>query len=201
MIAAHVARGGVLTACDDYQCGHMSRRIVANHLQSSWTASDWRCSGRLRVLLERNCISEPSEALQIVPRTQFRLSQESLHGLSRFPDDIEPSGDNLRVKSNLSCSSRFFGEPVMPTAAPGPTAHSLHATIRGLFNNSGHADLRSVRVAGAAECIRLSGPVRSYYMKAMAASIAITVPGVLRIQNEIEVRSASELIPLAATPE
>lgn len=68
-----------------------------------------------------------------------------------------------------------------------PTTHSLHATIRAKLRNSGFRDLREVRVCGGSDELRLSGTVHSYYMKAMAASLVITVPGVVRVENGIEV--------------
>jgi osmotically-inducible protein OsmY len=68
-----------------------------------------------------------------------------------------------------------------------PSAHSLHATIRGKFRNSGIAELRQVRIAGNAESLTLTGTVPTYYAKAMATSLALMVPGVLHLSNEIVV--------------
>lgn len=68
-----------------------------------------------------------------------------------------------------------------------PSAHSLHATIRAKLRNSGYNELRAVRVCGGSDDLRISGNVRSFYMKAMAAALVITVPGVLHVDNCVEV--------------
>lgn len=57
--------------------------------------------------------------------------------------------------------------------------HALHA--------SGHAVLRGARITVHARSVILAGRVPSYYLKQVAQTLALAVPGILQIENGLEV--------------
>ncbi len=68
-----------------------------------------------------------------------------------------------------------------------PQSTTLAHEVSQHFFGSGHLRLRSVKVAEDHGSVVLSGRVPSFYLKQLAQSIAVTVPGVGAIQNELTV--------------
>jgi hypothetical protein len=61
-------------------------------------------------------------------------------------------------------------------------------SVRGGFNRSGYLELKNVSLEEVDEgVVRMQGTVPSYYLKQLATALGITSPGVLRVDNAIEV--------------
>jgi osmotically-inducible protein OsmY len=67
------------------------------------------------------------------------------------------------------------------------SASELANEVSQQFLGSGHLRLRTVKIAEDHGSVVLSGQVPSFYLKQLAQSIAVTVPGVGAIQNELTV--------------
>jgi hypothetical protein len=86
-------------------------------------------------------------------------------------------------------------EPIEQTAgtAPtgAPTAAPLADLVRGALDGTGHGWLRCVRVAHDGGCIVLSGSVPSFYLKQMAQTVVLAVPGVVALRNDLRVEGGN----------
>lgn len=59
------------------------------------------------------------------------------------------------------------------------------------LNRTGHGWLRRIVVTSEDGCIVLRGQVPSFYLKQIAQSIVMVVPGVARLRNELQVRGGN----------
>lgn len=60
------------------------------------------------------------------------------------------------------------------------------------LDRSGYGQLRRVRVAARPNGrVRLDGAVSSFYLKQIAQTVVLSVPGVTRIHNELQVSAKS----------
>ena len=64
---------------------------------------------------------------------------------------------------------------------------SVGEMVRNVLRLSGHWDLQEIVVSESFGAVRLDGVVRSYYLKQQAQSLAMTVDGVIRVENEVVV--------------
>jgi osmotically-inducible protein OsmY len=55
------------------------------------------------------------------------------------------------------------------------------------LRQTGYSALRQIKVAIHRRAVRLSGQVSSYYLKQIAQTTALAVPGVQHIDNDLEV--------------
>lgn len=64
---------------------------------------------------------------------------------------------------------------------------SVQKNIRDAFRQSGYHELRDVSVCVFGEGVRIEGNVRTYYLKQVAQTVAMSVHGVERIDNLLTV--------------
>jgi hypothetical protein len=74
-----------------------------------------------------------------------------------------------------------------------PPADALAERVRRELLATGHLPLRNVDVKIDSGDVRLEGAVARYYLKQLAQSAALRVPGVARVVNAIEVISVQSL--------
>lgn len=67
------------------------------------------------------------------------------------------------------------------------TPQSLRDAVVRALRQSGHADLQNLEVNERDGSVRLSGVVQSYFAKQTAQIIAVHVPGICQLDNEISV--------------
>jgi osmotically-inducible protein OsmY len=63
----------------------------------------------------------------------------------------------------------------------------LAERVERALHASAYAALRGVRITVHARAVILAGRVPSYYLKQVAQTLALAVPGILQIQNGLEV--------------
>ena len=63
----------------------------------------------------------------------------------------------------------------------------VQTAIRAALHLAGHAELRRVQVEFDGDAITTSGRVPTFYLKQLAQNIALNVPGIERIHNELQV--------------
>jgi len=61
------------------------------------------------------------------------------------------------------------------------------ASVEQALCAAGHAPLRAVEVWGDGRSVVLKGHVPAYYLKVLAQATALSVPGVERVRNDLEV--------------
>jgi len=65
--------------------------------------------------------------------------------------------------------------------------HRLADRVERALRATGYGELRTVRVSVSARVVILGGRVSSYYLKQVAQTIALAVPGAHQIGNGLEV--------------
>ena len=80
-----------------------------------------------------------------------------------------------------------------PNTAPqssdsNSTALSLEDRVRLSFEQMGYPQLNAIKCTADGDRMLLTGVLRSYYLKQVAQSVAVKIPGVREVRNEIEVR-------------
>jgi osmotically-inducible protein OsmY len=80
-----------------------------------------------------------------------------------------------------------------PNANPASTDSqitelSLEDRVRLSFEQLGYPQLNAVTCSAEGDQMLLSGELNSYYLKQVAQSVAVKIPGVREVRNEIEVR-------------
>lgn len=63
----------------------------------------------------------------------------------------------------------------------------LESQIRASFEALGYAQLSAIACDTNGDEVRLSGVLDSFYLKQVAQSVAVRIPGVRLVKNEIEV--------------
>jgi osmotically-inducible protein OsmY len=74
-----------------------------------------------------------------------------------------------------------------PTDPAAPEATPLVGAVRSALEHTGHGWLRLVAVTAEDGAIVLRGRVPSFYLKQMALTAALGVPGVGLVRNELRV--------------
>jgi osmotically-inducible protein OsmY len=77
-----------------------------------------------------------------------------------------------------------------PAAEAGPPAPPVDAILAAL-DKTGHGWLRRIVVTAEGGSIVLRGRVPSFYLKQMAQVIALAVPGVAVLRNELQVQGGN----------
>lgn len=69
-----------------------------------------------------------------------------------------------------------------------PHCHpDLTTCVRDILRDSGYCELRSIDVKSIPRGVQLLGTVRSYYLKQIAQTLAITIEGVVDVDNQMQV--------------
>lgn len=78
-------------------------------------------------------------------------------------------------------------EPKPATDALTPVL-TLEDRVRISFEQLGYPQLNAVRCNAEGDEMLLTGELHSFYLKQVAQSVAVKIPGVRSVRNEIEVR-------------
>ena len=73
------------------------------------------------------------------------------------------------------------------TLESGGNEDSIEDRIRNSFSKLGYAQLNAVKCTAQGDQLLLTGELDSFYLKQVAQSVAIKIPGVRNVQNEIRV--------------
>jgi osmotically-inducible protein OsmY len=93
---------------------------------------------------------------------------------------VLPSGKRtVEEKDDLEKTSRLLAESLDDLRLAERVARALHA--------SGYGPLRGIAVTTHRRLVTLEGRVPSYYLKQIAQSTALSVPGVDQVRNELRV--------------
>ena len=68
------------------------------------------------------------------------------------------------------------------------TTLSLEDRVRISFEQLGYPQLSAVKCLAQGDQMLLTGTLSSFYLKQVAQSVAVKIPGVRDVRNEIEVR-------------
>ena len=77
--------------------------------------------------------------------------------------------------------------PVAPVDALAPEL-TLEDRVRLSFDQLGYPQLNGIRCVADGDQMLLTGELHSFYLKQVAQSVAVKIPGVRTVKNEIEVR-------------
>ena len=75
----------------------------------------------------------------------------------------------------------------LPSSIQGGAAHSLVAQAQALLRASSYRPLGAIVCDYHRGALRLRGKVSSYYLKQIAQSLVLALPGVDRLHNELTV--------------
>ena len=86
--------------------------------------------------------------------------------------------------------SDFQADPTesKPAADPLTPVLTLEDRVRISFEQLGYPQLNAVRCNAEGDEMLLTGELHSFYLKQVAQSVAVKIPGVRSVRNEIEVR-------------
>ena len=73
------------------------------------------------------------------------------------------------------------------TLESGGDGDAIENRIRHSFSKLGYAQLNAVKCTARGDQLLLTGELDSFYLKQVAQSVAIKIPGVRYVQNEIRV--------------
>lgn len=94
--------------------------------------------------------------------------------------------------NNLNANSASKNEDTQrPITDSGDKLHAkltLEDRVRLSFEQLGYPQLHSVRCTAEGDQMLLTGELHSFYLKQVAQSVAVKIPGVRVVRNEIEVR-------------
>lgn len=82
-------------------------------------------------------------------------------------------------KEALQESNKLLAQDQEDLCLVGRVERALHAT--------GYGPLRRIEVSVQARLVILAGRVSSYYLKQIAQTVALAVPGIHHVRNELEV--------------
>jgi osmotically-inducible protein OsmY len=71
--------------------------------------------------------------------------------------------------------------------AQDPEDQCLAGRVERALHAAGYGPLRRIKVAVQARLVILAGRVASYYLKQIAQTVALTVPGTHQVRNDLEV--------------
>jgi osmotically-inducible protein OsmY len=69
-----------------------------------------------------------------------------------------------------------------------PPKLSLEDRLKSTFEQLGYPQLSALECSAIGDLICLKGELSSFYLKQVAQSVAVKIPGVREVRNEIEVR-------------
>lgn len=72
-----------------------------------------------------------------------------------------------------------------PSDAHVEVAFSRQEAVEHALGHAGYPELQQIDVWDIGGCIELTGTVRTYYMKQLAQTAALAVPGVTEVKNEV----------------
>lgn len=75
-----------------------------------------------------------------------------------------------------------------PINASDASAPGLADLLRVSFEQLGYQQLSNIECEVDGDVMILSGKLKSFYLKQIAQSVAIKIPGVASVQNQIEVQ-------------
>lgn len=113
---------------------------------------------------------------------------------SESPDNASHAPYRRDTAARMKSTQRFVcGWPaalgLIPEQIPGPTPPQSEAVLsaNASFCQLGYGGLRPLRCVIESGTVTLSGQVQSYYLKQIAQTTAMNVPGVRRVRNDIVV--------------
>lgn len=65
---------------------------------------------------------------------------------------------------------------------------TLEDRVRISFEQLGYPQLNAVQCSASGDLMLLTGELNSFYLKQVAQSVAVKIPGVREVKNEIHVR-------------
>ena len=68
------------------------------------------------------------------------------------------------------------------------TTLNLEDRVRLSFEEMGYPQLNAVNCTAEGDRMLLTGVLKSFYLKQVAQSVAVKIPGVREVRNEIDVR-------------
>lgn len=68
------------------------------------------------------------------------------------------------------------------------TTLSLEDRVRISFDQLGYPQLSNIECSANGDLMMLSGELSSFYLKQVAQSVAVKIPGIREVRNEIQVR-------------
>lgn len=84
-------------------------------------------------------------------------------------------------------AASWSSEPVTSTSQPLADLQAIQAGIQEALNRSGYGELRRVDLTCEGDTVTISGRVPTFYLKQLVQSIALSSPGVGRVNNELHV--------------
>lgn len=78
-----------------------------------------------------------------------------------------------------------MNKPIDTTDAPTP---GLEELLRISFDQLGYQQLNNIRCEVEGNVMVLSGNLKSFYLKQVAQTVAVKIPGVASVRNQIEVQ-------------
>ncbi len=119
-----------------------------------------------------------------------KLTVEDPSCLLLFLNMTNPTND----KSTTKPSKARLSSGLKPLSASGASSTlgdsevSLEDRIRISFEQLGYPQLSAIQCTAEGDQLRLTGVLNSFYLKQVAQSVAVKIPGVRLVHNEIEVR-------------
>ena len=78
-------------------------------------------------------------------------------------------------------------DEVGTSSKSGGDEDAIENRIRNSFSKLGYSQLNAVKCTARGDQLLLTGELDSFYLKQVAQSVAIKVPGVRNVQNDIRV--------------
>ncbi len=93
--------------------------------------------------------------------------------------------DSASQKKNSNQTPVRLSDNLVPESA---SKLSLEDRLRLTFEKLGYPQLNAIQCSADGDQMKLSGELASFYLKQVAQSVAVKIPGVRIVHNEIEVR-------------
>jgi hypothetical protein len=110
-------------------------------------------------------------------------------GLNFLLEAQKPDEKTMKNSNPDSASGKTKSEAHIPqpndSLAPRLT---LEDRVRISFEQLGYPQLNAIRCVAEGDQMLLTGELHSFYLKQVAQSVAVKIPGVRIVRNEIEVR-------------
>lgn len=87
--------------------------------------------------------------------------------------------------ARTTVSPQFRSRTTEPPRRPDPRA--IQAAVQEALHLAGYGELRRVVVECDGGAVTIAGGVPTYYLKQLAQNIALDVPGIERVRNELHV--------------
>lgn len=93
---------------------------------------------------------------------------------------------HLRTRNHTGQATDTLEQAVSLQPEPREDSH-LAGRVERALHATGYMPLRNIEVAVCARVVNLAGRVASYYLKQVAQTAALGVPGIHRLQNDLQV--------------